>query len=75
MSGGGKGVSSALALSNAFPNLAAAVFGEQKRLESMLPERRARWRKEIDWLLLVTNYVVEMVLLNKNQKMDPAWRL
>ncbi|CAL0308758.1 unnamed protein product [Lupinus luteus] len=61
MSGGGKGVSSALALSNAFTNLAAAVFGEQKRLEPMPPERKARWRKEVDWLLSVNDYIVEMV--------------
>ncbi|RYR50704.1 hypothetical protein Ahy_A07g037331 isoform B [Arachis hypogaea] len=61
MSGGGKGVSSALALSNAFTNLAASIFGEQRRLEPMPPERKAKWRKEIDWLLSVTDYVVEMV--------------
>ncbi|XP_028789336.1 rop guanine nucleotide exchange factor 11-like [Neltuma alba] len=115
MSGKGTGVSSALALSNAFTNLAgkfsfffhlpshideinnnnkikgsvflcfnpnnigctnhnkialksflapedaAAVFGEQKRLEPMPPERKARWRKEINWLLSVTDYIVEMV--------------
>ncbi|KAI9107913.1 hypothetical protein K1719_021249 [Acacia pycnantha] len=61
MSGKGTGVSSALALSNAFTNLAAAVFGEQKRLEQMPPERKSRWRKEIDWLLSVTEYIVEMV--------------
>jgi hypothetical protein len=27
----------------------------------MPAERKARWRKEIDWLLSVTDYVVEMV--------------
>ncbi|XP_010521516.1 PREDICTED: rop guanine nucleotide exchange factor 12-like [Tarenaya hassleriana] len=59
MSGGGKGVSSALALSNAFTNLAASVFGEHRRLEPMPAERKARWRKEIDWLLSVTDYIVE----------------
>ncbi|XP_027344561.1 rop guanine nucleotide exchange factor 12-like isoform X2 [Abrus precatorius] len=68
MSGGGKGVSSALALSNAFTNLAAAVFGEQKRLEPMQPERKARWRKEIDWLLSVTDYIVEMVPVQQKNK-------
>ncbi|KAF6145920.1 hypothetical protein GIB67_010966, partial [Kingdonia uniflora] len=47
MSGGGKGVSSALALSNAITNLAASVFGEQSRLEPMSVERKTRWRKEI----------------------------
>ncbi|KAI9162559.1 hypothetical protein LWI28_028521 [Acer negundo] len=61
MSGGGKGVSSALALSNAITNLAASVFGEQSRLEPMPAERKARWRKEVDWLLGVTDYIVEFV--------------
>ncbi|KAK8274454.1 hypothetical protein V6Z11_D10G074700 [Gossypium hirsutum] len=41
MSGGGKGVSSALALSNAITNLAASVFGEQSRLEPMTAERKS----------------------------------
>ncbi|KAJ8751106.1 hypothetical protein K2173_016287 [Erythroxylum novogranatense] len=61
MSGGGKGVSSALALSNAITNLAASVFGEQKRLEPMNRETRARWIREIDWLLSVTDHIVELV--------------
>ncbi|XP_038995561.1 rop guanine nucleotide exchange factor 12-like [Hibiscus syriacus] len=61
MSGGGTGVSSALALSNAITNLAASVFGEQSRLEPMSPERKARWRKEMDWLLSITDHVVELV--------------
>lgn len=61
MSGGGKGVSSALALSNAITNLAASVFGEQRKLEPMASERKLRWKKEIDWLLSVTDYIVEFV--------------
>ncbi|XP_019191644.1 PREDICTED: rho guanine nucleotide exchange factor 8-like [Ipomoea nil] len=61
MSGGGKGVPSALALSNAITNLAASVFGEQSKLEPMSAERKARWRKEIGWLLSVTDYIVELV--------------
>ncbi|PUZ55385.1 hypothetical protein GQ55_5G208300 [Panicum hallii var. hallii] len=59
MSGTGKGVSSALALSNAITNLAASIFGEQRRLEPMSADRRARWNKEIDWLLSVTDHIVE----------------
>ncbi|KAL8537610.1 hypothetical protein ACS0TY_012655 [Phlomoides rotata] len=66
MSGGGKGVSSAMALSNAITNLAASVFGEQKRLEPMAPETKARWRKEIDWLLSVTDHIVEFVPSKQN---------
>ncbi|CAI9100349.1 OLC1v1037328C1 [Oldenlandia corymbosa var. corymbosa] len=61
MSGGGKGVSSALALSNAITNLAASVFGEQRKLEPMAPDRKLRWKKEIEWLLSVTDYIVEFV--------------
>ncbi|XP_074273816.1 rho guanine nucleotide exchange factor 8-like [Silene latifolia] len=61
MSGGGKGVSSALALSNAITNLAASVFGETRRLEPMPAERKARWRKEVDWLLSVTDHIVELI--------------
>ncbi|EEF46446.1 rop guanine nucleotide exchange factor 12 [Ricinus communis] len=68
MSGGGKGVSSALALSNATTNLAASVFGEQQRLEPMPAERKARWRKEIDWLLSVSDYIVELVPSQQKNK-------
>lgn len=68
MSGGGKGVSSAMALSNAITNLAASVFGEQKRLEPMAPETKQRWRKEIDWLLSVTDHIVEFVPSKQRSK-------
>eukprot|EP00252_Welwitschia_mirabilis_P001323 TRINITY_DN11204_c0_g1_i3.p1 TRINITY_DN11204_c0_g1~~TRINITY_DN11204_c0_g1_i3.p1 ORF type:complete len:341 (-),score=58.15 TRINITY_DN11204_c0_g1_i3:498-1520(-) len=61
MSGGSKGVSSALALSNAITNLSASIFGEHWRLEPLPLERKARWRKEIDWFLSVTDYIVELI--------------
>ncbi|KAI3805636.1 hypothetical protein L1987_28196 [Smallanthus sonchifolius] len=61
MSGGGKGVSSALALSNVITNLAASVFGEQHKLAPMKEDSRKRWRKEVDWVLSVTNHIVEFV--------------
>ncbi|KAI7754953.1 hypothetical protein M8C21_026766, partial [Ambrosia artemisiifolia] len=66
MSGGGKGVSSALALSNAITNLAASIFGEISRLEPMPTESKARWQKEIDWLLSVTDHIVEFVPSKQN---------
>ncbi|KAG8379965.1 hypothetical protein BUALT_Bualt07G0144400 [Buddleja alternifolia] len=68
MSGGGKGVSSALALSNAITNLAASAFAEQKKLEPMSAENKARWRKEIDWLLSVTDHIVELVPSKQKSK-------
>ncbi|KAE8654646.1 Rop guanine nucleotide exchange factor 12 [Hibiscus syriacus] len=45
MSGGGKGVSSALALSNAVTNLAASVFGEQVKLGPMAPVKESKVAK------------------------------
>ncbi|XP_015059442.1 rop guanine nucleotide exchange factor 9-like [Solanum pennellii] len=68
MSGGGKGVSSALALSNAITNLAASVFGEQRKLEPMSEERKSRWKKEINWLLSVSDYIVEFVPSQQKSK-------
>ncbi|XVE70430.1 hypothetical protein DITRI_Ditri10aG0072100 [Diplodiscus trichospermus] len=68
MSGGGKGVSSALALSNAVTNLAASIFGEQGKLKPLAPERKERWRKEMDWLLSVTDHIVEFVPSQQKSK-------
>uniref|UniRef100_A0ACD5W090 Uncharacterized protein n=1 Tax=Avena sativa TaxID=4498 RepID=A0ACD5W090_AVESA len=65
MSGTGKGVSSALALSNSITNLAASVFGEQRRLEPMSDDRRMRWKRELDWILSVTDHIVEFVPLQQ----------
>ncbi|KAL8189669.1 hypothetical protein R6Q57_029235 [Mikania cordata] len=68
MSGGGKGVSSALALSNAITNLAASVFGEQNKLAPMAEDRKRRWRREVGWLLSVTDYIVEFVASQQASK-------
>ncbi|XP_010535169.1 PREDICTED: rop guanine nucleotide exchange factor 11 isoform X1 [Tarenaya hassleriana] len=68
MSGGGKGVSSALALSNAITNLAASAFGEQRRLEPMPADRKLRWKREIGWLLSVTNHIVEFAPTQQTNK-------
>jgi hypothetical protein len=89
MSGGGKGVSSAAAISNAITNLygtyarthflvritksvaedadtiscflcsAATVFGSCHRLEPLPAEKRSMWRREMDCLLSVCDYIVE----------------
>ncbi|KAG9141105.1 hypothetical protein Leryth_001611 [Lithospermum erythrorhizon] len=68
MSGGGKGVSSALALSNAITNLAASVFGEIRKLEPMSEDRKERWKKEIHWLLSVSCHIVEFVPSKQTSK-------
>lgn len=61
MSGGGKGVSTALAISNAITNLSASVFGELWRLEPLPHQNKAMWQREMDWLLSVTDSIVDFV--------------
>ncbi|XP_047045826.1 rop guanine nucleotide exchange factor 7-like [Lolium rigidum] len=61
MSGSGKGVCTALAISNAITNLCATIFGQLWRLEPLAPEKKAMWRREMDWLLCVSDHIVELV--------------
>ncbi|ESQ53083.1 hypothetical protein EUTSA_v10024857mg [Eutrema salsugineum] len=61
MSGGGKGVCTALAISNAITNLSATVFGELWRLEPLAPQKKAMWRREVEWLLCVSDSIVELI--------------
>lgn len=61
MSGGGKGVSTALAISNAITNLAASVFGELWKLEPLSPQKKSMWRREMEWLLHVSYSIVELI--------------
>ncbi|KAL0312320.1 UNVERIFIED_CONTAM: Rop guanine nucleotide exchange factor 14 [Sesamum radiatum] len=66
ITGGTKGVSTALALSNAITNLAASVFGELWKLEPLPEERKVKWQREMDWLLSPTNHMVELVPAKQN---------
>ncbi|KAI5061471.1 hypothetical protein GOP47_0023976 [Adiantum capillus-veneris] len=61
LSGGGKGVCSALAISNAVTNFSASVFGELWRVGPLAQERKARWQREMSWLLSVSDHIVEFV--------------
>ncbi|KAJ1389161.1 PRONE domain [Sesbania bispinosa] len=65
MSGSGKGVCTALAISNAITNLCATVFGQLWRLEPLPCEKKAMWRREMDWLLCVSDHIVELM---------PSWQ-
>jgi hypothetical protein len=40
---------------------AASVFGALWRLEPFAAERRAMWRREMEWLLSVSDFIVELV--------------
>ncbi|CAL5378029.1 unnamed protein product [Camellia sinensis] len=61
MSGGGKGVCTALAISNAITNLSATVFGEIWRLEPLASQKKVMWCREMEWLLCVSDSIVELV--------------
>eukprot|EP00268_Persea_americana_P037851 TRINITY_DN37545_c1_g1_i1.p1 TRINITY_DN37545_c1_g1~~TRINITY_DN37545_c1_g1_i1.p1 ORF type:complete len:590 (+),score=116.49 TRINITY_DN37545_c1_g1_i1:478-2247(+) len=65
MSGCGKGVSTALAISNAITNLCATLFGQLWRLEPFPPEKKLMWRREMEWLLCVSDHIVELI---------PSWQ-
>ena len=39
----------------------ATVFGELWRLEPLAPQKKTMWRREMEWLLSVSDYIVELV--------------
>ncbi|KAL3521151.1 hypothetical protein ACH5RR_019300 [Cinchona calisaya] len=61
MSGSGRGVCPALAISNAMTNLCATVFGQLWRLEPLPSEKKIMWQKEMGCLLSVSDYIVELI--------------
>jgi hypothetical protein len=44
-----------------FPFDVATIFGQLWRLEPLPPEKKAMWRREMDWLLAVSDHIVELV--------------
>ncbi|XP_057778046.1 rop guanine nucleotide exchange factor 7-like [Salvia miltiorrhiza] len=65
MSGCGNGVCTALAISNAITNLCATLFGQIWRLEPLQVEKKLMWRREMDWIVCVSDHIVEFV---------PSWQ-
>ncbi|TYJ40049.1 hypothetical protein E1A91_A04G113100v1 [Gossypium mustelinum] len=65
MSGCGNGVCTALAISNAITNLCATLFGQIWRLEPVPLEKKAMWRREMEWFLSVSDHIVELI---------PSWQ-
>lgn len=41
--------------------MTGSVFGELWKLEALGDERKSKWRREMEWLLAPTNYMVELV--------------
>lgn len=65
MSGSGKGVCTAMAISNAITNLCGTVFGQLWRLEPLKPEKKSMWQREMEWLLCVCDHIIEFL---------PSWQ-
>ena len=42
-----------------------SVFGQHNKLMPLQPDRIAMWHREMEWLLCVTDHIVELV---------PAWQ-
>ncbi|KAI3494949.1 hypothetical protein L1887_37015 [Cichorium endivia] len=61
MSGSGKGVSTAVTVSNAITNLYASMFGQHQKLEPLHPEKKMMWKREMNCLLSVCDYIVEFI--------------
>ncbi|GMH09628.1 hypothetical protein Nepgr_011469 [Nepenthes gracilis] len=75
VTGGSKGVTSALALSNAITKLAASVFGELWKLEPLPKEEKTKWRKEMDWLLSPANFMVSLVPAKQSGTTDRSFEI
>ncbi|MFS8008196.1 putative PRONE domain, Rop guanine nucleotide exchange factor [Helianthus anomalus] len=67
MSGSGKGVSTAVTVSNAITNLydihflSASMFGQHLKLEPLHLEKKMTWKREMNCLLSVYDYIVEFI--------------
>lgn len=44
----------------------ATVFGQNLRLEPLKPEKKAMWKREMDCLLSVCDYIVEFIPESQN---------
>lgn len=51
---------SLLIIKHGFTSFAATLFGQVWRLEPLPPEKKAMWRREIEWLLCVSDHIVEL---------------
>lgn len=61
MSGSGKGVSTAVAVSNSITNLYASIFGQHLRLEPLHPDKKLMWKREMNCFLSICDHIVEFV--------------
>ncbi|KAF5808851.1 putative PRONE domain, Rop guanine nucleotide exchange factor [Helianthus annuus] len=61
MSGSGKGVSTVVTVSNAITNLYASMFGQHLKLEPLHLEKKMMWKREMNCLLSVYDYIVEFI--------------
>ncbi|KAH0882409.1 hypothetical protein HID58_058505 [Brassica napus] len=61
MSGSGKGVCTAVTVSNSITNLYATVFGQSLRLQPLSTEKKDLWKREMNCFMSICDYIVEVV--------------
>ncbi|KAJ4892400.1 Rop guanine nucleotide exchange factor 4 [Raphanus sativus] len=61
MSGSGKGVCTAVTVSNAITNLYATVFGQSLRLQPLSTEKKDLWKREMNCFMSICDYIVEVI--------------
>ena len=49
-----------IVIAHASPESTATLFGQLWRLEPLPPEKKAMWRREMEWLLCVSDHIVEL---------------
>ncbi|XP_047338878.1 rop guanine nucleotide exchange factor 3-like [Impatiens glandulifera] len=68
MSGSGKGVTIAVAISNSITNLYVSVFGQHQKLEPLHPEKKMIWKREMNCFLSVCDYIVEFYPIKQTRR-------
>ncbi|KAG7570620.1 PRONE domain [Arabidopsis thaliana x Arabidopsis arenosa] len=61
MSGSGKGVCTAVTVSNSITNLYATVFGQSLRLQPLSTEKKELWKREMNCFMSICDYIVEVI--------------
>jgi hypothetical protein len=61
MSGSGKGVCTAVTVSNSITNLYATVFGQSLRLQPLSTEKKDLWKREMNCFMSICDYIVEVI--------------
>ncbi|XP_071716374.1 rop guanine nucleotide exchange factor 2-like [Rutidosis leptorrhynchoides] len=75
MSGSGKGVSTAVTVSNAITNLYVSMFGQHQRLEPLYQNKKMMWKREMTCLLSVCDYIIEFAWPSEKSENEGSMKM